>query len=398
MLTVATVVASRFGLSAIPAFIIAGVLIGEHPPLGLPSLVEESETIELLGELGIVMLLFFLGLEFSLERLTQAGRLIAVGGVLDLLVNGGLGLLVGSLLFGFGAEAVLFAGIIYISSSGIISRALFDFRRLADDETDLVLGILVFEDLAIAVFLGLVAGLAAGEAAGVGDVTGSGALALGFVAVFLLAGRYAKRLIGWVSERLDSEEIVLAALALALAGAAAGELAGVSEAVGALLAGIFLSGSPEVRDRIEERLLAIRDVFAGIFFFVFGISVDLSAVGPVAGWLLLAVPAAVAGKLIAGYGAARLTGFRRRQSLNAGAALVARGEFSIILAQLAAAGVALDPEFREQIGIFASIFVVATAIIGVLFMRESRRVGRRLFAPRQTTRPRRPQTARGHDG
>lgn len=394
----ATVVASRFGLSAIPAFIIAGILIGEHPPLGLPSLVEESESIELLGELGIVMLLFFLGLEFSLERLRQAGRLLAVGGVIDLVVNGGLGLLVGTLLFGFGAEAVLLAGIIYISSSGIISRALFDFRRLADDETDLVLGILVFEDLAIAVFLGLAAGLATGEAAGVSDVTGSGALALGFVAVFLLAGRYAHRVIDWTSERLDSEEIVLAALALALAGAAAGELAGVSEAVGALLAGILLSGSPEVRDRIEERLLGIRDVFAGIFFFVFGISVDLSAVGPVAGWLLLAVPIAVAGKMVAGYGAARLTGFRPRRALNAGAALVARGEFSIILAQLAAAGVALDPEFREQIGIFASIFVVATALIGVLFMRESRRVGRRLFPSRAPTRPRRPQTARGHDG
>lgn len=394
----ATVVASRFGLSAIPAFIIAGILIGEHPPLGLPSLVEESESIELLGELGIVMLLFFLGLEFSLERLRQAGRLLAVGGVIDLVVNGGLGLLVGTILFGPGPEAVLLAGIIYISSSGIISRALFDFRRLADDETDLVLGILVFEDLAIAVFLGLAAGLAAGEAAGISDIAGSGALALGFVAVFLIAGRYAKRTIDWVSERLDSEEIVLAALALALAGAAAGEFAGVSEAVGALLAGIFLSGSPDVRDRIEERLLGIRDVFAGIFFFVFGITVDLSAVGPVAGWLLLAVPVAVVGKLAAGYGAARLTGFRKRQSLNAGAALIARGEFSIILAQLAAAGVALDPEFREQIGIFASIFVVATAVIGVLFMRESRRVGQRLFPARTSTRPKRPQTARGHDG
>ncbi len=394
----ATVVASRFGLSAIPAFIIAGILIGEHPPLGLPSLVEESESIELLGELGIVMLLFFLGLEFSLERLRQAGRLLAVGGVIDLVVNGGLGLVVGTILFGPGPEAVLLAGIIYISSSGIISRALFDFRRLADDETDLVLGILVFEDLAIAVFLGIAAGLAAGEAAGITDIAGSGALALGFVAVFLIAGRYAKGTIDWVSERLDSEEIVLAALALALAGAAAGELAGVSEAVGALLAGIFLSGSPEVRDRIEERLLGIRDVFAGIFFFVFGITVDLSAVGPVAGWLLLAVPVAVVGKMVAGYGAARVTGFRKRQSLNAGAALIARGEFSIILAQLAAAGVALDPEFREQIGIFASIFVVATAVIGVLFMRESRRVGQRLFPTRTSTRPKRPQTARGHDG
>src|SRR5690606_10348891 len=125
-----------------------------------------SEGTELLARLGIVLLLFFLGLEFSLDRLTAARRMVIVGGVIDLVVNAGLGLIVGVLLLGPSPEAVLLAGLIYISSSGIVTRALFDLRRLADDETDLVLGVLVFEDLAVALFLGIAAALATGETVG----------------------------------------------------------------------------------------------------------------------------------------------------------------------------------------------------------------------------------------
>jgi CPA2 family monovalent cation:H+ antiporter-2 len=386
-LVAASVFSTRLGLSAIPAFIVAGVLLGEHPPLGLPSLIEGSEAIELLSELGIVLLLFFLGLEFSLERLRQAGRLLAVGGAIDLAINGLLGFGVGVVLFGVGPEALLMAGLMYVSSSGIISRALFDFRRLADDETDLVLGILVFEDLAIALFLGIAAALATGEAVGAESVLGTGALALGFVVAVLLLSAVAHRVIDRITPRLDAEEIVLGALAIALAGAALGELAGVSEAVGALLAGVLLS-STQARDQIETQLLGIRDFAAGIFFFAFGVTVDLGRLPDVIGWLALAVPVAVFGKLAGGYLAGRVLRFRRRQSVNVAAALVARGEFSIILAQLAVAGVALDLAFREQVGAFAGIFVVVTAALGVVFMKESRTFGRRLFPSRRSQRRR----------
>jgi CPA2 family monovalent cation:H+ antiporter-2 len=160
----ASVLAGRLGLSAIPIFIVAGILLG---PSGLgPTIIEPTEGIDLLARLGIVLLLFFLGLEFSLDRLTAARRMVVAGGLIDLAVNGGLGILVGIALLGPGPEAVLLAGLIYISSSGIVTRALFDLRRLGDDETDLVLGILVFEDLAIALFLGVAAALATGESVG----------------------------------------------------------------------------------------------------------------------------------------------------------------------------------------------------------------------------------------
>jgi CPA2 family monovalent cation:H+ antiporter-2 len=377
-LVAASVLAGRLALSAIPIFIGAGILLGPSP--GFPTIVEPSEGTELLARLGIVLLLFFLGLEFSLDRITAARHMVLVGGLIDLVVNGGLGIVIGLVLLGPSLEAVLLAGLIYISSSGIISRALFDLRRLGDDETDLVLGVLVFEDLAIAVFLGVAAALATGESVGAPAIVGTAGLALLFVGAFLVVGRWAHHFFDRLGPRLDREQLLLGALAVALGGAALADTAGLSEAVGALLAGVLLSGS-DVRVQIEQQLLGLRDFAGAIFFFAFGLEVDLAEAGP-ASWLLLAVPLAVAGKLAGGYLAGRTTGFTPRESVNVGAALVARGEFTIILANLAAGGVALDAAFRGRVEPFAGLFVLATAVLGVVFMRESRRIGRFVFGSR----------------
>ena len=382
-LVAASVLAGWLRLSAIPIFIIAGILLGPSP--GFPTIIEPSEGTDLLARLGIVLLLFFLGLEFSLDRLTAARRMVVLGGLIDLVLNAGLGLAVGIILLGATPEAVLLAGLIYISSSGIVTRALFDLRRLGDDETDLVLGVLVFEDLAIAVFLGVAAALASGESVGAPEIVATAGIALAFVVAFLIVGRWAHHAIDAIGPRLDREQLLLGALAIALGGAALAEAAGLSEAVGALLAGILLSGS-EVRNQIEQQLLGLRDFAAAIFFFAFGLEVDLGEAPDVANWLLLAVPLAVAGKLVAGYLAGRSTGFTSRESVNVGAALVARGEFTIILAAVAAGGAALDPEFRELVGPFAGLFVLATAVVGVVLMRESRRIGRLAFPSRTPSR------------
>ncbi|MGE3238630.1 MAG: cation:proton antiporter [Thermoleophilia bacterium] len=379
-LVAASVLAGRLRLSAIPVFIVAGILLGPSP--GFPTVIEPSEGTDLLARLGIVLLLFFLGLEFSFDRITAARRIVIIGGAVDLVVSAGLGLVAALILLGPGPEAVLLAGLIYVSSSGIVTRALFDLRRLGDDETDLVLGVLVFEDLAIALFLGIAAALATGEAVGGLAIAGTAGLALGFVVVFLLLSRWAHHFVDRVAPRLDREQLLLAALAVALGGAALGEYANLSEAVGALLAGVLLSGSA-VRDQIEQQLIGLRDFAAAIFFFAFGLQIDLDRVdGEVLLWLAIAVPVAVTAKLAAGFVGGRLTGFTKRQSVNVGAALVARGEFTIILANLAAAGAALDAGFREQVGPFSGLFVLATAVAGVVLMRESRRIGRVVFPAR----------------
>lgn len=357
-------------------------MLGPSEPF--PEFISPGPAVDILAKLGILLLLFFLGLEFSLERLTQARRLVVVGGLIDLVINAGAGLAVGLLLVGPSAEAVLIAGLLYISSSGIITQALFDLRRLADDETDLVLGILVFEDLAIALFLGVMVALTAGAGVGALEISVTSLIVIGFVGAFLLASRYAHHLVDRVTPRLGREQLLLATLAVVIGAGALAEHAGLSEAVGALLAGILLSGS-EVRDQMEEQLLGLRDFAAAIFFFAFGLQIDLGDVDLVGWWLALAIPVALAGKVIGGWIAGRLTGFSRRQSLTTGLTLIARGEFTIILAQLAAAGVALDPAFRERIGAFAGMVVLFTAAAGVLLMRESKRLGRTVF-PRRPAR------------
>lgn len=357
-------------------FIVAGVALGPSAPG--PAIMGSSDSIATLSELGIILLLFFLGLEFSLERLTQARRLVLVGGVVDVVVSFGVGLALGVALFGPGPEAFLTAGLFYVSSSGIVTQALFDLRRLADDETDLTLGILVFEDVAIALFLAVAGALAAGATVGPGKVALSGGLALAFVAVFLVASRYAARVLGPLVRRMSREQLFLFAIAVAASGAAGATVFGISSAVGALLAGVLLSGT-EIRDEIEEQLLGLRDFAAAVFFLAFGLGVDLLDVGRVWMWLAAAVPLAVASKALTGFLAARWCGFSPRRGVNVGAALIARGEFTIILAQLAAAGAALDPAFRDNVEVFSGVFVLSTAIVGVIIMRESRRLGRRMF-------------------
>src|SRR5262245_33154984 len=341
-------VASRFGLSAIPAYLLAGLLLGPNEPRAL-SLVRPSEVTDFVAELGIVFLLFFLGLEFTLGRLARSRRHAVVGGGVDLLVNGGLGLLVGLIAFGIGFSGIVLAAAIYVSSSAITVKGLIDFQRLADDETDLVLAILVAEDVVIALVLGFAAG---GSALVL-------AKAIGFVAVSLAASRWLSRPID-VLDRLPREFFLLAVFAFLVGMAAVAQELGLSEAIGALMAGIVLAET-SVREEIEERFFSFRDVFAALFFFVFGLSIDVSAIGDV-GWILAgAVAVTVVGKIAGGYVAGAVGGLTPRQGFNAGVALVAHGEFTIILAQLASTNDAVSAGDRAQLVAFAGLYVLFTA-------------------------------------
>jgi monovalent cation:H+ antiporter-2, CPA2 family len=369
--------ASRFGLSAIPAYILAGLLLGPNEPR-LTTLIEPSEVTEFVAEIGIVFLLFFLGLEFSVERLARSGRHIGLGGAIDLAVNAGLGLVVGIAAFGVSFAALVLAAAIYVTSSAVAVKGLIDFRRLADDETDLVLAILLVEDLVVAFVLAVAAG-------GGGELDSTVVLlakALAFITLSLAASRWLARPLDRLLERLPREFFLLAVFGLLVGMAAVAQRLGLSEAIGALMAGVVLAET-SAREEIEDRFFSFRDLFAALFFFVFGLSIDVSALGDV-GWLLAAaVAVTVVGKVGAGYVAGAVGGFTRRQSFNAGVALVAHGEFTIILAQLAAENPEIASGTRADLVAFAGLYVLATATVGVVLMKESKRLGRRLFpAPR----------------
>ena len=366
---------SRFGLSAIPAYILAGILLGPNEP-EVFSLVDPSEVTEFVAELGVIFLLFFLGIEFSVTRLLESGRHLVLGGSVDLVVNATFGLAVGLLMFGPGFAAILVGAGVYISSSAVTVKGLIDFRRLADEETVLVLAILIFEDLVIAFVLGFASG-------GGGDVGSSIVLfakVVGFIVASLAASHWLSRPIDRLLDAMPREFFLLFTVALVVGMSAAAKELGLSEAIGALMAGVVLSET-SVRGEIEERFLGFRDLFGALFFFVFGLAIDLDALGSVGLLVALAVAVSIVGKLAAGFAAGLVGGFTRRQSLNAGAALVAHGEFTIIIAQLASDNDAIDAATQADLAAFAGLYVLATAVIGVVLMKESKRLGRLLFPP-----------------
>jgi CPA2 family monovalent cation:H+ antiporter-2 len=372
--------AGRFGLSAIPAYLFAGLLLGPNEPEAL-ALIEPSEVTTFVAELGVIFLLFFLGLEFSFDRLLRSGRHLGLGGLIDFGANIAVGLLVGVAAFGLSFPALLLAAAVYVSSSAVTVKGLIDFRRLADDETDLILAILVFEDIVIAGVLGF----AAAGGGGASPTLVALAKALGFVTVSLAAARFLTRPLDRALERLPREFFLLGTFALMIGMSAIAVELDLSEAIGALMAGIVLAET-SAREEIEDRFLGFRDIFAALFFFVFGLSIDVEAIGEI-GWLVaLAVVLSLAGKLGGGYAAGIVGGFNRRQSINVGAALVAHGEFTVVIAQVASENGAIAMSDRADLIAFSGLYVLATATIGVVLMKESKRFGRFLVGTRLTMR------------
>ena len=365
--------AGRVGLSPIPLYLLAGLAFGTGGLLPL----EAPEGFFATGaEVGVVLLLLVLGLEYSAGDLVDNLRRQAPVGVADLLLNGLPGAAL-ALFLGWGPTAALaLFGVTAISSSGIISKVLTDLGRLGNRETPAVLGVLVIEDLAMAAYLPVLTGIVA--ATSTGDALVSVAVALVTLAVVLaVAVRHGSTVTRFVGAR-SSEILLLRVLGLALLVAGAAEAVHVSAAVGAFLLGIALSG--EVAERIGDLLAPLRDLFAAVFFVFFGLSTDPSQLPDA---LLPAAALAAVGiltKFGTGWIAGRRAGVGPPGRVRAGAALVPRGEFSIIIAGLVLGSV--PPAFGSTV----AAYVLILAVLGPLAPRLAdpwvRRLARRAGQPR----------------
>ncbi|WP_222268256.1 cation:proton antiporter [Modestobacter marinus] len=360
------------GLPTIPLFMLAGVLLGPHTP-GF-DLVADPAELELVGRLGLVFLLFYLGLEFSLDQLASGGRRLGAAAGLYLTLNIGAGIALG-LGLGWGvSEAFVFAGIVGISSSAIVTKLLVENRRLGNPETRVILGIVVIEDLFLALYLALLQPALGGATgpleAGVGIAT-----AFAFLLVLSVVARRGTR---WVSRLVgtkDEEIVVVLALGLAISTAGLGERLGVSDAIGAFMIGLILAATPTAA-RLRSLTHPLRDGFGAIFFFHFGLTIDIGDVVPVLPQVLLAAATTVLVCVTAGVLAARLHGFGRTEAANIGLTVLTRGEFSLVLASLAV-GAGLDP----RIGVFAAGYVLVLAVLGPAAVSVSARLAR--FLPRR---------------
>lgn len=357
----------RIGLPTIPLFMIAGVIFGPATPG--PALFHDAGQIELLATLGLVLLLFYLGLEFSIGDLIDGGgRLVSVG-AMYLVLNMGGGLALG-FSFGWGTrEAFVIAGVVGISSSAIVTKLLVELRRVANPETRLILGIVVVEDIFLALYLAVLQPVLS-DASGAAEVLASIGKAFAFLLILAVIARKGAGLVSRLIDTADDELFTICFIGFAVLVAGMAEQLGVSDAIGAFMAGLILAESPS-RERIEKAVKPLRDVFAAIFFFAFGLTIDPGDIAPVAVPIAVAVAITLLLNVAAGIIAARLYGYGPHRAANIGLAVLARGEFSLILAALAL-GAGLD----DRIGPFVAGYVLILAMGAPILAAQSKRLSR----------------------
>ncbi len=344
--------ARRLKLPVIPLYLVAGLAFGQG---GIVSLSASQEFIRVSAEIGVILLLVMLGLEYSADELLANVRSQAPIGVLDGLLNAVPGAAL-ALIAGWGVHAaVALAGITWVSSSGVIAKVLSDLGRLGNRETPSILGVLVVEDLSMAIYLPLLTALLAGS--GLGGVTLAVVIALVTVGVVLVvATKFGMQVTKLVSAQ-DAESLLLGVLGLTLLVAGIAQELQVSSAVGAFLVGIAVSGT--VAETAVELLTPLRDLFAAAFFVFFGLSTQPHSL---LGVLPLAALLAVVGagtKIATGYAAARRNKVRRRGRWRAAVALVPRGEFSVVVAALA-----VNAGAEPKLGPLTACYVLLTIVIG----------------------------------
>lgn len=356
--------AGRFQFSPIPLYLLAGLAFGQG---GLLPLGTSEEFVAIGAEIGVILLLLMLGLEYTASDLVSNLKTQYAAGLADAALNALPGAAM-ALLLGWGpVAAVVLAGVTWISSSGVIAKVLGDLGRLGNRETPVILSILVLEDLSMAVYLPIVTALLAGTTLAAGSVTL--AIALGVAGlVLLVAVRYGRHISRFVSSD-DPEKLLLVVLGLTLLVAGLAQELQVSAAVGAFLVGIALSG--EVAEGAHNLLAPLRDLFAAVFFVFFGLHTDPSSIPPV--FLpALALAAVTAGtKIATGYWAAKRAGVSVKGRWRAGGTLVARGEFSIVIA-----GLAVTAGIEPSLGPLATAYVLILVILGPLTARYTEPVAR----------------------
>ena len=349
--------AARIGIPSVPLYLLAGLIMGE----GSPFTVEAGEDFLAVGaQIGVVLLLLLLGLEYSPMDLKVGLKTTWQAGLIDGLANSIPGVATGLILGWSLPASLLLGGVTYVSSSGIIARLLDEFDRYANRETPVILSLLVMEDVVMAVFLPIVAVILVGSSFAQGALAAGIAIAV-VAAAFFVSIRYSRH----VSRAVHShsrELLLLSVLGLTFLVAGLAEAVQVSAAVGAFLLGLTLSG--QVADEMRALLPPLRDVFGGIFFVFFGLTINPRDLPPVLiPALILAVVTAFT-KVGTGAWAAAHVGIGPKGRVRAGVSLIARGEFSIVIAGI---GVAAGAE--TMLGPLAAAYVLMLALAGSVLMR-----------------------------
>ncbi len=364
-------ISKKLNFSVIPFYILIGMAVGPHAPhFGVIDFrfIESSTFINFMGRLGVIFLLFYLGLEFSVTRLIKSGKSIFIGGSFYVLLNFSSGLLLGYLMDLPFKETMVVCGIMTSSSTAIVAKVLIDLKRSANPETEVIMGMIMFDDLFIAVHISILSGLLLSGSGSVWGVLSTVLVALFFILAIIVGGKRFMRHIDKLLNIQSAELFLLVVMGVLFLISGFSETLHVAEAIGALLVGLIMAESIHVK-KIEHMILPFRDFFGALFFFSFGLSIDPLSLG---GGLVMAVIAAIFTlivNVVAGFFSGRVSKISTQASSNIGFTLSARGEFSIIMANMGKVG-GLLPILQS----FVVIYVLILAIAAPLLTKESKRI------------------------
>lgn len=348
----------KFRLPSVLVYIILGIAVS--------SFFVDNHTVYVVAEIGIVLLFFILGLEFPMARMVNISRKIWPAGFMDVGLN--LGVAMGiAILFGLDiVSAFIIGSVAYATSSSISAKMLEEKKRLANPEAEFILALLIFEDLVAPVLVSFIAGLQSGE-----EMSLIFLGTLGFKIVILLAGAIIighfgfRRLNQFVTKHIQHDFMPLLAVGIALGYAGLAIYLGLSEVLGAFLAGVMLSETGRSRE-LETLIVPIRNLTLPFFFFWFGTTIDLGEGVPFIAMMIVLIAWAIIGKVVTAYFGSRYFGLSRKVSCRAAFSMIQRGEFSAIIASLA----------LPQLRIFSGVYILVTAIVGVMFFNKAPAIAR----------------------
>ncbi|MBX9971760.1 cation:proton antiporter [Cytobacillus firmus] len=332
--------------------------------IGFFGFYKEAKVIEAAGEIGLILLFFLLGTKFSVRELRNNGRKVWKSGLLDVFlgvgVTAGIAYAAGQNMF----VSLLIAGIVYATSSSITVKLLESKNRLEDKDSEYMLSLLIFEDLAAPILVTVLIGLSGGNSFSAADFL------FIFLKVSLLAGAavWISRIVlhkaqHWMKKVAHEDSFLILVLGVAITYGGFAVFLGLSEVIGAFLAGIILAGT-EVKEKTEEVVLPVRNLFLPFFFLNFGLSLEFKEEIPSLGLLVIIVIWSIIHKLAAGYFGGQWYGLSKQEALKAGLSLSSRGEFSVIIAGLATGG----------LKVFAGAYILIAALIGMLLFQLSPRI------------------------
>jgi CPA2 family monovalent cation:H+ antiporter-2 len=326
------VVFRRLKQPVVLGYIIAGMIIGPHtPPYAL---IHDEGTINTLAELGVILLMFSLGLEFSLRKLTSVGAPALLAALTEIVLLFWAGFEIGRFFDWSTMDSIFLGAMLSMSSTTVIIKVLGEMGKMKERFAQLVFGILIIEDILGIAMIALLSGIAMTGSLSFGDV----GLTLGklsiFLAVVLVAGLLAvPRLIAYVARFKSNEMLIITVLGLCFGVSLLAVKLGYSVALGAFIIGAVIAEAREIH-RIETLIEPIRDMFSAVFFVAIGLLIDPKMLLLYWQPILLITLAVVVGKVLACAFGSFMGGNDTRTSLRVGMSLAQIGEFSFIIASL----------------------------------------------------------------